>query len=179
MNGCYETRVPVGDDDAQAALQAVVNMTKSTKIEARLEACKMICDLSYHNESLEHLRDSGCVEVLVELLAVGCPCTQRNAILALSNLSESHSCQEAIVESGILPSLFGYCVDGPYLTSETRRACARLLANISARMAGRIVDKFDATFLNKWMQSVEAIDDSKIRLHANRAKSAIQRAVAV
>lgn len=177
LNGCYETPAVIGDDDSQAALQTVVDMCKLNSIEARLEACKMICDFSYHNESLELLKDSGCINVLVELLAIGCPCTQRNAILALTNLSESHSCQEAIVESGILPTLFGFCVDNTYETSETRRACARVLANVSTRLASRIVNKMKSEVLEQWMQRIDTIEDSKIRLHANRAKTAIQRAV--
>jgi hypothetical protein len=70
-------------------------------------------------------------------------------------------------------------VHGSYQSFETRRSCARLVANLSARQSSVIAKYLGAEKLNEWIRSIENIHDSKLRVHADRARIALQEAATV
>jgi len=81
------------------------------------------------------------------------------------------------LNSDILLELFDRCVDGSYVSSETRRSCARVLANISARLGTAVANRVGTERLKKWMTSIDSIKDAKLLVQANRAKYSLQEAI--
>lgn len=85
----------LNDEDVTNSLQPILQMARSGKHEAQLEASRMLCELSMRDDIQQQLCDSGCLAVLVQVLL---PCTicelvSHHALLALANLSEAQSCQ--------------------------------------------------------------------------------------
>lgn len=85
----------VTDSESQLAMMNVLKMARSGKIEAQLEAARILCDLSLHDDMQQLICDSGCLKSLVEdlLPLKNCDWTRQHALLALANLSEAISCQ--------------------------------------------------------------------------------------
>jgi len=97
----------LSDKDIQEALCPILTMAKNAATEIQLEAAKILYSLTCKDDTREQLRESGVATILANLVVSGsCDCTRRNAAFALTNLSESPSCQEAIVDSGVIPELF-------------------------------------------------------------------------
>lgn len=72
----------------------LVGMVNCDSIESKLEAAKILCDITQRDDSLEYLRELDIINVLAMLSSSKyCECTRRNAILALTRLSESPSFQ--------------------------------------------------------------------------------------
>jgi hypothetical protein len=69
-----------------------MNMALSGKIEAKLEASRLLCELSLRDDMHQHLIKSGCLRVLVEILLPSkiCEWTPRHAIIALGNLAGNY-----------------------------------------------------------------------------------------
>ena len=166
----------LSDDEAVEALQPILLMAKSGMLEAQLEAASLFCDLSLHDAMQQHMCDSGCVQALVENLlpCIVCEWTRQHAVFALANLSEAQGCQEAMIDAGILPEVLNLVKDGPYNTIEMRRECARILANLSARLASRIVAVVGPRTLSIWLEKVDSFRDERLRLHAVRAKESLK-----
>ena len=163
------------DEEAVEALKPILQMAKCGLLEPQLEAARIFCDLSLHDAMQHHMCDSGCIQALVENLLICdiCEWTKQHAVLALANLSETQSCQEAMIDAGILPTLLQLVKDGPYNTAEMRREAARILANLSARLASRVVAVIGARTLSTWLEKVEFLSDERLRLHASRAKESL------
>jgi hypothetical protein len=85
----------MSDEDITSSLQPLLQMARSGKVEAQLEASRMLCDLSMRDDIQQQLCDSGCLAVLVQVLLPSTICEQvsHHALLALANLSEAQSCQ--------------------------------------------------------------------------------------
>lgn len=79
------------------------------------------------------------------------------------------------MNSGVIPRLLTMIQDGSYLTAETRRGAARIVANICTRLAHRIINEIDRESLLKWLDSIADIQDKKLKIHAERAKSRISK----
>ncbi len=163
-------------DVAVEALLPILHMAKSGLLEPQLEAARLFCDLSLHDAMQQHMCDSGCVQALVENLlpCVICEWTRQHAVFALANLSEAQGCQEAMIDAGILPVILNLVKDGNYKTIEMRRECARILANLSARLASRIVSVVGPRTLSLWLEKVDLFRDERLRLHAIRAKESLK-----
>ena len=166
----------LSDEEAVEALQCVLQMAKSGLLEPQLEAARLFCDLSLHDAMQQHMCDSGCVQALVENLlpCIICEWTRQHAVFALANLSEAQGCQEAMIDAGILPVVLNLVKDGPYNTIEMRRECARILANLSVRLASRIVAVVGPRTLSTWLEKVDSFRDERLRLHAVRAKESLK-----
>lgn len=165
---------PLSDEEALAALEPLIEMASEANVEAQLEAARMLCDLS-ENEGMEFgLLQSGGIQALVSLLARGSEMTRQHAVLALANLSSSQHCQEAIIDAGVLPVLICLATDGPYSSAGMRREGARLLANLSDRLAARVVAVLGRDMVCKWMAGVDTLTDASLRVHALRARSSLQ-----
>ena len=177
----FATPLPVGDyflpdDEAVEALKPIMRLATSGMLESRLEAARIFCDLSLHDAMQQHMCDSGCVKALVEdLMACDmCDLTRQHAVFALANLSEAQGCQEAMIEAGILPTLLHYVKDGPYNTAEMRREAARILANLSARLAHSVVAAVGPRAMAIWLEKVDSFRDERLKLHAERARDALR-----
>jgi len=169
---------PLSDIDMMNALEPIVAMAQEPFIESQLEASRMLCDLS-QQEGLQHvLRESKCIDVLVKLLdSNDCEWTQQHAVLGLANLSASQCCQEAIIDAGVLPALLKFAADGPYTSAAMRRESARLLANLSDRLAARVVSVLGKQAVHQWMDSVDKLGDATLRVHAVRARNSLSTVI--
>ncbi len=81
------------------------------------------------------------------------------------------------MDTGILPVLISLATDGPYHNAEMRRACARIIANVSSRLAPIVAEQVGKSNLSKWMETVGNINDRKLRLHADRARESLLVAI--
>ena len=75
--------------------------------------------------------------------------------------------------SAFLPTLMRYTVDGPYDSSEMRRECTRMLANICAGLAPRVVGNLGVDAVSSWVSGVSDLKDERLRMHAERARQYI------
>jgi hypothetical protein len=169
----------LSDEEVTSCLQPILQMAKSGKVEAQLQASRMLCDLSMRDDIQQQLCDSGCLVVLVQVLLPSTICEQisHHALLALANLSEAQSCQGAMIDAGVLPALLTLATDGPYNTAEISRESARILANLSSRMAARVIEVLGPRVAKNWMATVDCLVDERLKLHASRAKGYLQQEV--
>jgi hypothetical protein len=80
-------------DEAKEALQSILSMAKSTHLESKIEAAKILCDLSYQQDLHYLLCDTDCIEILIEFMQIEHDSCNQHAICALANLSSSRTCQ--------------------------------------------------------------------------------------
>ena len=88
-----EVSDPLSDEDIVSSLRSIIEMANEPFMEAQLEAARMLCDLSQHEDMQQALRESGGIEVLVRLLNHGFEWCRQHAVLALANLSSAQCCQ--------------------------------------------------------------------------------------
>jgi hypothetical protein len=82
--------------------------------------------------------------------------------------------QDLLVNNtSFLPTLMSFTVDGPYDSSEMRRECARMLANICAGLAPRVVGSLGIDTVSSWVSGVAHLKDERLRMHAERARQYI------
>lgn len=93
----------------------------------------------------------------------------------LSSVSFSLSIvlQENIINAGILPALLSFICNGSYETNVLGRESARILANLSDRLAARVIAVVGEKSLKSWMDSVDGIDDVFVKQQAVRARGAL------
>lgn len=80
-----------------------------------------------------------------------------------------------MIDAGVLPALLALATDGPYNTAEVSRESARILANLSTRMASRVVEVLGVRAAKEWMATVDCLVDERLKLHASRAKGFLQQ----
>ena len=157
------------EEEIMAALKSVVLMTKDIYEAGRLEACRILCDLAYQVEIRHHMRDAGCINALADLFKISGEMIRQHVVAALADLSECQECQEAIIDSGMLPLLVDLAVDGPYFTGGMRRDSARALANIAERRPERVLDCVGREKLSRWFTTVDSLEDQRLKHIAARA----------
>jgi len=91
-----EVSEPLSDEDVISSLRSIIEMANEPFMEAQLEASRMLCDLSQHEDMQQALRESGGIEVLVRLMDHGVEWSRQHAVLALANLSSAQCCQVII-----------------------------------------------------------------------------------
>lgn len=84
-----------------------------------------------------------------------------------------------MIDAGVLPALLTLATDGPYNSAEVSRESARILANLSSRMAARVVDVLGPQVTANWMASVDNLLDGRLKLHASRAKDSLQHVISI
>lgn len=174
-----ETLPELSYEEITEALSPVLAMALSGKCESQVSAAQIFCDLSMQQNMIEVLCTDECVSALVQLCRVDFDCCNQHAICALANLSSARNCQEVILrDESFLQHLIQLCRDGCFRTAEMRRECARTLANLSSARANAVtmlqtVDQYE---MSEWLDSVDAIKDDRLRLHAGRAKDALHAA---
>jgi hypothetical protein len=147
----------LSDEDVLKSMKPIMNMALSGKIEAKLEASRLLCELSLRDDMHQYIIESGCLRVLVEILLPSklCEWTPRHAINALGNLADAETCQGAMIASGVLPMLISLAIDGPYNILETSRESARILAVLTTRSAQKTVEELGYGAASTWMESVD------------------------
>jgi hypothetical protein len=166
------------DQDTSDALKPIVDMARSTQVDAKIEAARIMCDVSMRPEMHRVMCDTGCVAALVDLMIVEHEWCNQHAICALANVSISRPCQDVLVGTpAFFPALLRLVRDGPHSSVEMRRECARMLANLCAGFGPRIVNAVGFDMAATWMDSVKSIRDDRLKLHAERAKAFLMPAL--
>lgn len=163
------------------AVVPIVAMATSGKCESQVNAAQIFCDLSLQQNMLEVLCQPECVSALVSLCRVEFDFCNQHALCALANLSSSRSCQEILFrDEAFLQHLIVLCSNGTYNTAEMRRECARLLANLCSAKASaiRVLQAVGESDMSRWMDSVNDLQDERLRLHAQRAKHSLHTCLA-
>jgi hypothetical protein len=174
-----ETLPELSYEEITEAVSPVLAMALSGKCESQVSAAQIFCDLSMQQNMIEVLCMDECVSALVQLCRVDFDCCNQHAICALANLSSARKCQEVILrDESFLQHLIQLCRDGCFRTAEMRRECARTLANLSSARANAVamLQTVDQNEMLEWLDSVDAIKDDRLRLHAGRAKDALHAA---
>lgn len=172
-----ESSVELSPSEINDAVAPILAMAASGKCESMVNAAQILCDLSLQESMRESISTRDCVMTLVKLTRVEFDYCNQHAICALANLSSSRSCREFLLnDDSFLQQLLHLCADGSYNTSEMRRECARLLANVCSSRSGamRIVELVGEDNVSSWVESVDGLKDERLRLHATRAREALQ-----
>lgn len=158
------------DAEARELLQPVLRMARDSKIDSKVLAAKILCDLSTNEAMQQALCDTGCLGVLIELMAADSPLEVRQySLVALARLSAPIAYQEALIDAGVVPMLLSLEVDGSFETAELRREGVRILANLTVRFGTKVVDAACHDSLITWMESMNQIHDGRLKMHADRA----------
>jgi hypothetical protein len=80
-------------DEAKEAFSSILSMAKSSHLESKIEAAKILCDLSYQQDFHYLLCEAQCVEILIEFMQIDYEYCNQHAVCALANLSSSRTCQ--------------------------------------------------------------------------------------
>jgi len=161
-------------------LDCVFRMANETKIEAQLEASKILCDISLDLEMQQIFVENGGLAVLKNLIQnSACEWTQQHAIVAVSNLSDAKIFQSAIIKEGYLPLLMKLACNGPYQTAELRRSAMHILANLcsDSAFANDIARGLSVQDVSIWLNSVDSLHDERMKVHASRARDFLSRVV--
>lgn len=159
-------------EEAIEAIKPILAMALSPHLDARVEAAKMICDISVQLDLQSSLCAAGGIEILMELMTLDyCYCNQ-HAMCALANLSSCRSCQEILLKGGcqFLQKLLSLITDGTYQTAEMRREGARTLANLCCSHSRKIINAVGVDNVSSWISSVDSLKDERLKLHARRAQ---------
>lgn len=168
----------LSDADAKKELLPILRLASSLYYEDMIEASKMLCGFSCDEDIKQALCDSSCIDVLLRLTSIENPSLARqHAVTCLANLSQQHGpCQEALIDAGVLPVLLEVVSNGSYDTAELRREGARALANLSSRLAQRVVSTVGEQQLEIWFATVDDLTDERVRLHAIQARDELLKA---
>ena len=176
----------LSDSESYDLLQPLVRMAQESTIDAKIEASRIMCDLSQNENMQQALCESGCLQALISLTIVSAPeVAKQHAILALAHLPVSLSCQEALIDAGILPAILALISDTSataeevYHTREIKREGARILANLSARFSTRVVAVVGHRIVQGWIDTVHGIKDERLKLHSERARDSLSTAILV
>jgi hypothetical protein len=159
-------------EEAINALKPILAMATSPHLDSRVEAVKMICDLSSQMDLQSSLCAAGGIEILMELMTIDYGYCNQYAMCALANLSSSRSCQEVLLKGGcqFFQNLLGMITDGSYQTAEMRREGARTLANLCCSHSKKIISAVGMDSVSSWISGVDDLQDERLKLHARRAQ---------
>lgn len=156
-------------------IEPIYKMAQEACMEPRLEAAKMLCDLS--EKSLVFLQQdefrTDCLAMLETLVQDNFNDVKQHSIMAISKFAEIESYQEGIISSRILPVLFAL-VDNTvqnvpsWDTAQIRRSAAATIALLCRKHAGAVRANLQHMFpLEKWVEKmVPVIRDERTRMSA-------------
>lgn len=155
-----------------AGLDSIFKMAQELTLEPQLEAAKILCDLTMDESFQQQLCESGCITVLYHLIKNSISeWAQQHAMSALANLSDSKVCQATIVDTqGMLQLIIQYASNGPSRLTEISRNAVFILANLSISLPLQVMNVLGEKELSKWLRTVDAFIDDRLKLHAQRAK---------
>lgn len=171
------------DDEFISGIEPVFKMAQEACMEPRLEAAKMLCDLSskeLHFLELDAFR-SDCLVVLETLIQDNFHDVKQHTVMAISKFAKIDSYQEGIISSKILPVLFALVDNSPstipsFETAQIRRSAAATVALLCRKHAGAVRAQLTNMFpVDSWAQRmVPAILDERTRLSALAAAELMQ-----
>lgn len=176
-------------DETKTCLQNLLDILNSPYVDSQEEVMKQLCQMSSNAECVQQLHKLNIFEALKTYICSNISLEGKSkidcdeiynkqwALLTLCNFSESLAYQSDISTSGIIPYLMNMCSDGEYHSYDGRCASARILANVTSQNSAILSKEIDPTILRSWVQSVDTIQNQKIRIHAERAKLAFHDAL--
>lgn len=118
------------------SIEPIVKMAESPYYEVKLEAARILCDITSHDHLL--LGESECVARICRTLELliqygGFKAVKEQAIITLARFVDISGYDRYLVHSDILPILFGFVsnpsdLDTAFETAQLRRECARTVA---------------------------------------------------
>lgn len=154
-------------------------------LDVRLEAAKMMCDLSTKSATYLEIPQfrTMCLQILEALIQDSCEDVRQHAVMALSAMTDLVSYQDAILstQSMFLPVLFGAIdnvvnhAEQSWQTVKMRRTSAAIVAVLCNRNAYLAFDQLQRVFeidVVAWAaELVPTLLDSKTKIHAECIKS--------
>lgn len=133
------------DEEFLLGIEPVFKMAQEACMEPRLEAAKMLCDLSCkeaHFLELSGFR-SDCLIVLESLMKDSFADVRQHTIMALGKFAEISSYQEGIIFSRMLPVMFALVDNCPnyelsYETAQIRRTASAVIELLSRTHAATV-----------------------------------------
>lgn len=174
------SEIPLSESEIDSTIHAVVRMSKEGNLEAVEEASRLLFDMSMHDTLLQHMCSAEVFECFQSLLAVDDRIfdgIRHNAVLAIANLSDSQVGQAMVLDTGIISMFLKLACNGSYKTIDMRRESARIVANVASKLAPKVSASVNATELFDWVNTVDDLDDDRLRMHAERAKFSLQTVV--
>lgn len=165
------------ETEMETALRAVrQGMLLCPTKEVQCEGLKIMLNASQDVYMHGPVVSTGCLSTLVAIAQLydhtEIDFNAHLAVSAIANLSASPVCQGYLIASPkFLRIMFCLATDGPTWSSEFRQACARVLCNLSTTAGARkVLEAVEKSLATKWMESVDAMRDSTLRMHATQAK---------
>lgn len=168
------TKRKTAASDELASIKAVTAMALSPVGEAKANAAQIFSNMASDPSKHSFLVDNGCVPLLVQLLKFDFLACDQFAAIALTQLSEYAPCRQLLsTNKEFLEILLPLCsTDGNYNSTEKRRKCAQLLANISTAEKGaeHVVTSVDKKHIQSFLHNIECLQDVQQRELAELSK---------
>lgn len=165
------------DSDVVASLKAVIAMALSSVGEAKVNAAQIFSNMASDSSKHRYLVENDCVPLLIQLMKFEFQSCDQFAAIALTQLSEYPPCRQLLAQNKeFLEILLPLCsTDGNYNSTEMRRKCTQLLANISGadRGAQHVVTAVGRRHVDTFLQNVDSLKDLQQRELANVAKRSL------
>jgi hypothetical protein len=165
------------DSDVVASLKAVIAMAESSVGEAKVNAAQIFSNMASDSSKHRYLVENDCVPLLIQLMKFEFQSCDQFAAIALTQLSEYPPCRQLLAQNKeFLEILLPLCsADGNYNSTEMRRKCTQLLANISGadRGAQHVVTAVGRRHVDTFLQNVDSLKDLQQRELANVAKRSL------
>ena len=152
---------------------------KDSTVESRIQAAKMLCDVSSKNLcylELDAFR-SDCIQALKTLIVDDNADVRQYAVMATAAFAELPCYVEMILHSCLLVAMFELvenspCPEEAYATAQVRRTAAILLANLSKSHPYTVREELEKQHcdVHGWLKSVSSsttIDDVRTRASIN------------
>jgi hypothetical protein len=164
---------PLSQEKVSEAINQVLSMIEETDQASKLEASRMLCDLTEEPEIRQQMIGSDCISALVTAASSKSQIIQLHSVIALAQLSECHDCIDSFLASGSLPLLMSLVKNGSYRTAAMRREAARAIANVVMRGADRVVTAMQShqEVYRAWATRIPSLKEPTIRERSERAMS--------
>lgn len=153
--------------DEVASIKAVTAMAVSPVGEAKVNAAQIFANMARDPSKHSFLVDNGCVPLLVQLMKCDFQACDQFAAIALTQLSEYAPCRQLLSQDKeFLEILLPLCSsNGNYNSTEKRRKCAQLLANISNAEKGaeHVVTSVDKRHVQTFLENIDTLKDMQQR----------------
>lgn len=162
------------DDEIKSTISTILSLSKDRTAESMEEAAHMLYDISMYDGLQQYLCTPAVMDFLTAVLSEDDDLfdnAKNCAVLTMANISESIVGQAAVVDAGSVPTIMKLACNGSYGTIEMRRESARILANVATKLSSRVAAAMSAAELEAWANSVDDIEDDRLRMHAERAKT--------
>lgn len=178
--------------DFQKSIEPILNMSKCLFYEVKLEAAKMLCDISSCDDI--YLRDNKCIDNIfkaIENLILhndGFLAVKEQAIVAFASFIETNQREvlNRMLKSQVLHILL-QLINNPvnetssYETAQMRRESARVMSILASFDAKGLLQSLEAQqisahALKRWFDNIDTIRDQRTRIYAIRIREHLTNA---